>query len=172
MLDMGEVAADIGLEHVAHLLGHDLRTQGPQGVVRAAPRPEAETAVEKVRFEDSLQYARNRSLQQPVCDGGNAQRPRSALARPFGYFDPSDRWRSVGACFELFADFLDPLLHLTGKPGAEVCRVTALLRLAFGAYAIERPRMIVLRLVIASSRSRFWGQGRRGRDPSLGRGAR
>jgi hypothetical protein len=41
-------------------------------VVRASPRPEAETAVEKVRFEDSLQYARNRSLQQPVCDGGHS----------------------------------------------------------------------------------------------------
>jgi hypothetical protein len=49
-------------------------------VVRVAPRPKAETAVEKVRFENSLQYARNRSLQQPVCDGGDAQRPRSALA--------------------------------------------------------------------------------------------
>src|SRR5262245_19061675 len=115
MIDPGEVAADISFEHVANLLRHDLQTQGLQGVMRLAPRSETETAVEEISFKHSLEYARNRSLQQSVRHSGNAQRSRAALARSFGYFDPSDRWRPVRACPQLFADFFDPLLHLAGK---------------------------------------------------------
>jgi hypothetical protein len=47
MTDAGEVAADIGLEYVVHLLGHDLHAQRLQSVVRVAPRPKAVTAVEE-----------------------------------------------------------------------------------------------------------------------------
>src|SRR5262245_33481691 len=91
MIDSGEVAADIGLEYVAHLPSHDLPPKGLQGVVRVATRSKTETAVEEVGFEHSLKYARDRSLQQPVRDSGNSQRSRAALAWSFGYFDPSDR---------------------------------------------------------------------------------
>ena len=115
MIDPGEVAADIGLEYVAHLPSHDLPPKGLQGVVRVATRSKTETAVEEVGFEHSLEYARDRSLQQPVRDSGNSQRSRAALAWSFGYFDPSDRWRPVHACLQLSADFLNPLLHLAGK---------------------------------------------------------
>src|SRR5262245_694583 len=115
MINPGEVAADIGFEHVAYLLRHDLQTQGLQGVMRVAPRSKTKTAIEEIGFKHSLEYARNRSLQQPVRHSGNPQRSRAALARTLGYFDPSDRWRSVRACPQLFADFLNPLLHLAGK---------------------------------------------------------
>src|SRR5689334_25379048 len=115
MIDPGEVAADIGLEHVANLLRHNLQTQGLQGVVRVAPGSKTETAVEKIGFKHSLEYARNRSLQQPVRHSRNPQRSRATFARPFGYLDPSDRWRPVRTCPQLCADFLDSLLHLAGK---------------------------------------------------------
>src|ERR1700761_7990394 len=51
MTDAGEVAADIGLEYVVHLLGHDLQAQRLQSVVRVAPRSKAVTAVEEIRFK-------------------------------------------------------------------------------------------------------------------------
>src|SRR6478672_5874396 len=57
MIDPGEVAADIGLEYVAHLPSHDLPPKGLQGVVRVATRSKTETAVEEVGFEHSLENA-------------------------------------------------------------------------------------------------------------------
>jgi len=71
MIDVSEVAADIGLEYVAHLPSHDLPPKGLQGVVRVATRSKAETAVEEVGFEHSLEYACDRSLQKPIRDGGH-----------------------------------------------------------------------------------------------------
>ena len=68
MTDAGEVAADIGLEYVAHLLGHDLQAQGLQSVMRVTPRSKAVTAVEEIRFKHGLDNARYRPLQQPVRD--------------------------------------------------------------------------------------------------------
>src|ERR1700736_4934791 len=115
MIDSGEVAADIGLEYVAHLPSHDLPPKGLQGVVRVATRSKAETAVEEVGFEHSLEYACDRPLQQPGAARGNSHRARAALSWSFGYFNPSDRWRPVHACLQLSADFLNPLLHLAGK---------------------------------------------------------
>src|SRR5262249_47407334 len=115
MIDPGEVAADIGLEHVANLLRHDRHTQSLQGVVMIAPRSKTLTAIKEIGFNRVLASGRNGLLNQPVRHSGNPQRSRAALARSFGYFDPPDRWRSVRACPQLFADFLDPLLHLAGK---------------------------------------------------------
>src|SRR6266699_2749205 len=63
MIDSGEVAADIGLEYVAHLPSHDLPPKGLQGGVRVATRSKAETADEEVGFEHSREYACDRSLQ-------------------------------------------------------------------------------------------------------------
>jgi hypothetical protein len=71
MTDAGEVAADIGLEYVIHLLGHDLHAQRLQSVVRVAPRSKAVTAVEEIRFKHGLDNARYRSLQQPIRDRGH-----------------------------------------------------------------------------------------------------
>src|ERR1700682_5938248 len=85
MTDAGEVAADIGLEYVVHLLGHDLQAQRLQSVVRVAPRPKAVTAVEEIRFEHGLDNARYRSLQQPIRDRGDPQWARSGFAWPFGF---------------------------------------------------------------------------------------
>src|SRR5258707_15696868 len=70
MTDAGEVAADIGLEYVVHLLGHDLQAQRLQSVVRVAPRSKAVTAVKEIRFKHCLDNARYRSLQQPIRDRG------------------------------------------------------------------------------------------------------
>jgi hypothetical protein len=47
MTDAGEVAADIGLEYMVHLLGHDLQAQHLQSVVRVAPRSKAVTQSRK-----------------------------------------------------------------------------------------------------------------------------
>src|ERR1700676_1827027 len=47
MTDAGEVAVDIGLEYVVHLLGHDLQAQRLPSVAMVAPRPKAVTAVEE-----------------------------------------------------------------------------------------------------------------------------
>jgi hypothetical protein len=69
MTDAGEVAADIGLEYVVHLPGHDLQAQRLQSMVRVAPRSKAVTAVEEIRFEHSLDNACYRSLQQPSSIG-------------------------------------------------------------------------------------------------------
>src|ERR1700739_4372744 len=71
MTDAGEVAADIGLEYVVHLLGHDLQAQRLQSVVRVAPRSKAVTAVEEIRFKHGLDNARYRPLQQPIRDRGH-----------------------------------------------------------------------------------------------------
>src|SRR5262249_21007926 len=89
--------------------------EGWKGGGGVAPGLKTVTEIGEIGFKPSLEYARNRSLQQPVRHSGNPQRSRAALARSFGYFDPPDRWRSVRACPQLFADFLDPLLHLAGK---------------------------------------------------------
>ena len=66
MINAGEVAADIGLEHKANLLGHDMQAQRLQGMMRVAPWSKTVTAVEEVGFEHSLENARNRPLQQSV----------------------------------------------------------------------------------------------------------
>jgi hypothetical protein len=115
MTDAGEVAADIGLEYVVHLLGHDLQAQRLQSMVRVAPRSKAVTAVEEIRFEHSLDNARYRSLQQPIRDRGDPQWTRSGFAWPFGYFNPPDRWCTVGAGSKLCANLFDPLLQLALK---------------------------------------------------------
>src|ERR1700738_2543851 len=93
MTDAGEVAADIGLEYVVHLLGHDLKTQRCQSVVRVAPRSKAVTAVEEIRFKHCLDNARYRSLQQPIRDRGDPEWARSGFAWRFGYFIPPVRSR-------------------------------------------------------------------------------
>src|ERR1700726_4703092 len=80
MTDAGEVAADVGLEYVVHLLGHDLQAQRLQSVVRVAPRSKAVTAVEEIRFKHGLDNARYRSLQQPIRDRGDPQWARSGFA--------------------------------------------------------------------------------------------
>src|SRR6476620_10523749 len=92
MTDAGEVAADIGLEYVVHLPGHDLQAQRLQSVVRVAPRSKAVTAVEEIRFKHGLDNARYRPLQQPIRDRGDPQWARSGFAWSFGYFNPPDRW--------------------------------------------------------------------------------
>jgi hypothetical protein len=84
MIDSGEVAADIGLESVAHFPSHDLPPKGLQGVVTVATRSKTETAVKEVGFEHSFEYARDRSPQQSVRDSGISQRSRAALAGPLG----------------------------------------------------------------------------------------
>ena len=66
MIDVSEVAADIGLEHMAHLLGHDLHAQCLQSVVRVAPRSKPITAIKEIRFKHRIEDARYRPLQQPV----------------------------------------------------------------------------------------------------------
>ena len=115
MIDPGEIAADVSLEHMAHFPGHDMQAQGPQSVMRVAPWTKAETAIEKVRFKHSLQNACNRALQQAVRHSWDTQWPYPALARSFGYLDPPHRWRTIGACFQLLTDFLHPLLYLAGE---------------------------------------------------------
>src|SRR5260370_25760971 len=79
--------------------------------MRATARSVSVTGVAKVRFKDRLENARHRLLKQTVGDRGYAQRPRTRLARPFGYFDPPHRWSSVGAGFKPFADVLEPLFQ-------------------------------------------------------------
>src|SRR6202163_2280128 len=115
MTDAGEVAADIGLEYVVHLLGHDLQAQRLQSVMRVAPRSKAVTAVEEIRFEHGLDDARYRSLQQPIRDRGDPQWARSGFAWTFGYFNPPDRWCAIGAGSKLCANLFDPLLQLALK---------------------------------------------------------
>src|SRR5258708_38300149 len=115
MTDAGEVGADIGLEYVVHLLGHDLQAQRLQSVVRVAPRSKAVTAVKEIRFKRCLDNARYRSLQQPIRDRGDPQWARSGFAWPFGYFNPPDRWCAIVAGSKLCANLFDPLLHLALK---------------------------------------------------------
>src|ERR1700737_2065635 len=115
MTDAGEVAADIGLEYVVHLLGHDLQTQRLQSVVRVAPRSKAVTAVEEIRFKHCLDNARYRSLQQPIRDRGDRQRARAGFAWPFGSFTPPCRWCARGAGAKLRRKLFDPLLQLALK---------------------------------------------------------
>src|ERR1700733_954991 len=72
-----------------------------------ACRPEAITALQKLRLEHGLKNARNGPLQKSVADCGYPQRPRPNFARSFGYFDPSNRRRPIPAFFELCANALD-----------------------------------------------------------------
>jgi hypothetical protein len=98
MINAGEVAADIGLEHMTNLLCHDMQAQSLQGMMRVAPWSKAVTAIEEISFKHSLENARDRPLQQPV-DSGTPQWSRSDLARSFGYLDPPNRRRAVRAFF-------------------------------------------------------------------------
>ena len=99
MINAGEVAANIGLEHMANFLCHDMQAQSLQGMMWVTPWSKSVTAIEKIGFKHSLENARGRPLQQSVSDSGNSQWSRSDLARPFGYFDPSNRRRAVRAFF-------------------------------------------------------------------------
>lgn len=72
MINAGEVAADIGLEHMTNLLCHDMQAKSLQGVMRVAPWSKAVTAIEEIDFKYSLENARDRPLQQPVSDSGDA----------------------------------------------------------------------------------------------------
>ena len=99
MINAGEEAADIGLEHMTNLLCHDMQAKSLQGVMRVAPWSKAVTAIEEIGLKYSLENARDRPLQQPVSDSGNPQWSRSDLARPFGYLNPPNRRRTVRAFF-------------------------------------------------------------------------
>ena len=71
--------------------------------------------VAKIRLKDCLENARHRLLKQAVSDRGDSQRSRSGLPRPFGYLNPPNRRRSVGASPKLFTDFLNPVFQLAFK---------------------------------------------------------
>src|SRR5712675_1810958 len=106
MTDAGEVAADIGLEYVVHLLGHDLQAQRLQSVVRVAPRPKAVTAVEEIRFEHGLDDARYRPLQQPIRDRGESPMGAFRFCPGLWVFQPAgpvvrDRRRLEAVCKSL-----------------------------------------------------------------------
>src|ERR1039457_354202 len=73
------------------------------------------TGVAEIYFKDCSENARHRLLKQAVRDGGNSQRPRSGLSRPFGYLNPPNRWSPIGASFELRTHFLDTLFQLALK---------------------------------------------------------
>src|ERR1039458_3245378 len=73
------------------------------------------TGVAEIYFKDCSENARHRLLKQAVRDGGNSQRPRSGLSRPFGYLDPPNWWSPIGASFELRTHFLDTLFQLALK---------------------------------------------------------
>jgi hypothetical protein len=111
MIYTGEVAADIGLEHVTDLPCHNLQAQGSQSVMRVASRPKPIAAVEEIGFEHRFKDARYRSLQQAISDSGDTQRPRTDFARTFRYLDPSDRWSAVSARSDLCTDLFNPLLQ-------------------------------------------------------------
>src|SRR5262249_14847155 len=90
-------------------------SQGTQRVVRAALRPKSIRAVQKVRLEHRFQDARDRTLNQPVLDCGNAQWSRSDLARPFRNLHPPDGWRPIGPGFQPCANLLHSCFQLALK---------------------------------------------------------
>src|SRR5690242_18376689 len=71
--------------------------------------------VAEICLKDRLENARHRLLKQAIRDGGNSQRPRSGLARSFGYFNPPNRWSPVCASSKPFTDFLNPPFQLALK---------------------------------------------------------
>ena len=71
MINVVEVSADVGLENVPHLLGHDLLAQRPQRMMRVTPRPKSIRAVQEIRFEHRFEDARHRPLNQSVLDRRN-----------------------------------------------------------------------------------------------------
>src|SRR5262249_11013812 len=72
-------------------------------------------AVQKVRLEHRFQDARDRTLNQPVLDSGNAQRPRPDLTRPFRNLHPTDGWRPIGPGFQACAHLLHACFQLALK---------------------------------------------------------
>src|ERR1700727_3394952 len=83
--------------------------------MRASPRPISIADVAEVCFKNRFENAPRRLLKRAVRDSGNSQRPRSDLARPFGYLNPPNRWSPVGASSKLYADLLNPLFQLALK---------------------------------------------------------
>src|SRR6266404_6097289 len=83
--------------------------------MRASPRPISIADVAEVCFENRFENARHRLLKQAVRDSGNSQRPRSGLARPFGYLNPPNRRSPVSTSSQLYADLLNPLFQLALK---------------------------------------------------------
>src|SRR5215813_1069524 len=100
MVDVVEVSVDVGFVEVPRFFRDQRGSQGTQRVVRAALRPKSIRAVQKVRLEHRFQDARDRTLNQPVLDCGNAQWSRSDLARPFRNLHPPDGWRPIGPGFQ------------------------------------------------------------------------
>src|SRR5439155_22437025 len=113
MTNMIEVSADVGFKNVAHLLGHDLLAQCAQRVMRATPRPISIASVAEIRFKNRLENARHRLLKQSVRDSGNTQRPRTALPRPLGDVYPPNRWNTLDAGLNPFADYPNSMFQLT-----------------------------------------------------------
>ena len=59
MINAGEVAADIGLEHMTNLLCHDMQAKSLQGVMRVAPWSKAVTAIEGIGFKYTQRKAQH-----------------------------------------------------------------------------------------------------------------
>src|SRR6266571_2124372 len=83
--------------------------------MRATPRPISIAGVAEIRFKNRLENARHRLLKQAVRDGGNTQRPRTALSRPLGNVYPPNRWSTVSAGLKPLADFPNSLFQLALK---------------------------------------------------------
>jgi hypothetical protein len=79
LTDQIEKAPDIRVENVAHLSAGDSNDERVQRIVLAVPRSKSVRNPEKVILVDRVQHCENRFLDNFVFEGGNRDRPLSAV---------------------------------------------------------------------------------------------
>ena len=94
LVDAPEVVADVRIQHVV-AAARPLHAQDFQRLRRAPLRPKPIRRGAEVRLEDRLQHQLRRHLRHSVSDGGNAERPLSAVG--LGNVPPQDRLRAIRA---------------------------------------------------------------------------
>ncbi len=91
--DRVEKPGNVGVQNPVHRVGLDSHREGIQRIVLAASRPEPVAEPEEVFLVDRVQYFDQRTLDDLVLDGSDAERALAPVR--FWYVLPSCRLRAV-----------------------------------------------------------------------------
>ena len=110
MIDRVKEAADIRVEHPAHLSPRDRDRQRIQRVMRAAPRPKSVGEAEKVVLVDGVEDLDHGALQELVLQRRDAEEPQPPVR--LRDLDPARRLGSVAAAMKPSVQILKPRLQV------------------------------------------------------------
>jgi hypothetical protein len=88
-----EKATDVCVKHPIHILCHECRVQGCQGIMRAAAWPKPVREAKEINFVDGAEELGYRTLKNLIFQRGDTERPLATVS--LGNIYPPDRLRPV-----------------------------------------------------------------------------